>query len=64
MVRLVHHPFFDNFIILIIIMNTINLSVYDYRDREDDSEKNKRLERGGQLYTMIFTGELICKVIA
>ena len=34
MVRLVHHPIFDNFIILATMMNTFNLAVYEYDDRD------------------------------
>ena len=62
--RVIHHPFFDNFIILVIMMNTINLTLYDYSDRNDKTDNNISLEEVGRYYTVIFTIELIVKVIA
>ena len=34
LVKLIHHPVFENFIILCIAINTFNLAIYDYNDRD------------------------------
>ena len=63
-VRMVHHPFFENFIILVIFANTFDLAVYDYNDRDDLTQHNQLLEKASKVYTIIFTVELVVKVIA
>ena len=63
-VRMVHNPFFENFIILCIAFNTIDLAIYDYNDRDDKTEFNRALEWFSKLYTIVFTIELLLKVIA
>ena len=39
-VHTVHNPFFENFIILVIGLNTLGLAIYDYNDRDDKTEWN------------------------
>ena len=36
--------FFENFIILLIFLNTVVLTIYDYNDRDNLTEWNQRLE--------------------
>lgn len=38
---------FENFIILLIFANSIILAIYDYEDRDNLTEYNKRLESIG-----------------
>ena len=40
LVHFIHHPIFENFVILCIAMNTFNLAIYDYNDRDAHLELN------------------------
>ena len=64
MVSAIHHPIFENFIILCIAMNTFNLAIYDYNDRDAEMQLNQRLEYFNKAFTVVFVFELIIKVIA
>ena len=55
---------FENFIILLILLNTIVLAIYDYSDRDNLTEWNKRLEAIGGVFTILFAVELVLKVVA
>ena len=64
MVKLIHHPVFENFIILCIAINTFNLAIYDYNDRDALLQLNRRLEYFNIVFTGVFTFELVIKVMA
>lgn len=58
------NPWFDNFIILLILANSIMLAVYDYADRDNKEPRNQLIETLGQIFTWIFTVEALIKIIA
>jgi hypothetical protein len=41
---IVEHKAFDNLILLLIALNTVQLGIYDYNDRENCSPYNDALE--------------------
>ena len=45
-------------------MNTFNLAIYDYDDRDAELPLNQRLEYSNKVFTVVFVFELIIKVIA
>ena len=49
---------------VMIFFNSIFLAAYDYSDRTDSSLRNKILNLGGRIFTVLFTIEAMCKVIA
>lgn len=55
---------FENFIILLIFMNSIILAVYDYNDRDNRLPHNQLLERIGQVFTILFAIEMVLKILA
>jgi hypothetical protein len=55
---------FDNFIILMIFVNSMALAIYDYNDRDNTSYFNKQLEKLGLLFSIVFTIEAVVKIIA
>jgi len=61
-IALIVHPYFDNFILLCIIVNSISLSFFDYSGR---SEKNNNIiEKLGYSFSVVFTFEAIVKIIS
>jgi Ion transport protein len=48
----------------LIFLNSMFLAVYDYNDRDDTSERNTILNIGGRIFTILFTIEGLCKIIA
>ena len=59
-----YYRLFEYFIVMIIIGNSLVLSMYDYSDRDSDSSYNKVLEKIQLSFTVIFTVESILKIIA
>lgn len=57
-------PWFDNFIITLILVNSIMLALFDYKDRDAITEHNQMIEFLGQIFTYIFTVECVIKIIA
>lgn len=49
---------------LLIFLNSMFLASYDYDDRDDTTLRNKALNLGGQIFTILFTAEGLCKVMA
>ena len=56
--------FFENFILLSILLNSILLALYDYSDRDSLTEYNQILDKIGMAFTGIFTMEFVLKTIA
>ena len=56
--------FFEYFIILIIVSNSLVLSMYDYSDRDSLKDYNKVLDKVQVSFTVIFTLECMLKIIA
>lgn len=63
-VYVICHPYFDNFIITMIFLNSVLLACYNYSDRENETEWNKIIENIGVIFTITFTIECFIKVIA
>lgn len=57
-------PGFDNFIITLILVNSIMLAVFDYEDRDALQPRNQLIETLGLIFTYIFTLEAVIKIIA
>ena len=55
---------FENFIILLIFANSVILAIYDYEDRDNLTDFNKNLELIGQVFTIMFTVEMVLKILA
>ena len=55
---------FENFIILLIFMNSIVLAIYDYNDRDNLLDHNQRLEKIGEVFTILFAMEMVLKILA
>lgn len=55
---------FDRFILLAILLNSIVLALYDYSDRNSTSSKNQTLDLIGNILTVIFLTEAILKILA
>ncbi len=47
-----------------IILNTINLSLYDYSDRDSLTTKNKILDKIDLVLTYLFVFEAVAKILA
>jgi len=52
------------FILLLILINSAGMLMYDYKDRENKQPYNKGLERVMDVTTGFFIGEAILKIIA
>lgn len=63
-VWLLCHPFFEGFIIFMILLNSLFLACYDYGDRENLSKWNKMIEKSGLIFTIVFSIEALFKIIA
>ena len=55
---------FENFIILLIFLNSLILALYNYDDRDNLTEWNQKLEGIGQVFTILFTIEMVLKILA
>ena len=55
---------FENFIILLIFLNSVVLAIYDYNDRDNLTSYNQKLEHIGQVFTIMFAGEMVLKILA
>ncbi len=48
----------------LIFLNSIFLASYDYSDREDTTLRNQVMNAGGRIFTIFFSIECACKIIA
>lgn len=55
---------FENFIIFLILFNTIVLAIYDYEDRDNLTTYNQKLEYIGEVLTILFAIEMTIKIVA
>ena len=55
---------FENFILILIILNSVCLVAYDYRDRHNCTNYNIYVERSMEIFTWFFIGEAVLKIIA
>ena len=54
---------FDRIVMLLIFVNSIFLSLYDYSDRDDNTKLNKIIGQSGTVFSIAFTVECVFKVI-
>jgi len=64
MIWLSEWKFFEWFVILCILGNSLCLALYDYSDRDSLTERNQILDLIGFVFTIIFTLEALIKIIA
>jgi hypothetical protein len=57
------HSVFDAVILLLIFANSIFLAVTDYSDRDNLTTRNKIVSDSGQVFTVVFTIECLCRII-
>lgn len=57
-------PMFDNFILIVIMINSVFMGAFDYEDREGKLLRNRFLDVGNQIFTVIFIIEFVIKIIA
>ena len=57
-------PLFEGGVILAIFLNTLVLAIYNYDDRDNDTEFNQLLESCGSFFTVLFAFECVTKIIA
>jgi hypothetical protein len=55
---------FTGFTTFIIILNSVNLSIYDYSDRDSLTSYNNVLNILNKIFTFMFLGESIIKILA
>ena len=58
------HPFFEWFILLVIILNTIKMPLYDYSDRDSNSFYNQIMDNLDAIFTAIYAVEAALKIMA
>ena len=64
LVNLTSSWIFENFILLLILINSVNLAIYDYNDRDNELPFNQKLEFAEKSFTVLFTIEMFLKVLA
>lgn len=55
---------FDYFIVVIILMNSVLLGMYDYSDKEDQTRNNQVIELLNKVFTLIYLFEAFIKILA
>ncbi len=60
----VHVRYFENFILLMIFVNSVAMALYDYNDRDSLTEHNQIIDKMNLIFTFIYTVEAILKIIA
>ena len=63
-VRFTCSDLFENFVILIIFINSVVLAIYDYNDRDNKLPWNQKLEIIGHVLTVLFSIEMTLKILA
>jgi len=56
--------YFNLLIILVILLNSIAIASFDYKDRKGETRWNKIIERVNNSLTIIFIAEFLIKVLA
>lgn len=64
LVWLIEWPYFENFILFCIFLNSISLAIFDYNDRSSLTTRNMILEQAGLVFNVIFTFECVAKITA
>jgi len=64
LVKLITWKYFEHFITFMIIVNSILLGMMDYSDTENKGWRNRLVQKCETIFTVIFTMEAFCKIIA
>ena len=64
MVWLIHWPWFERVILLLIILNSISLGLKNYTDTENVTPLNQKIDSFEIYFTSAFVIEAIVKIIA
>ena len=56
--------YYQLFILSVILMNSVELAAFDYSDRDCLTVRNKVLSKASNVFTIIFTGELVLEIIS
>ncbi len=56
--------FFEYLIVLIILLNSITLALYDYSDRDSTTRNNQILDLVNKAFSGLFILEAVLKVVA
>lgn len=59
-----HHKQFDNFILFLIIFNSILLGIYNYNDPENLTGLNQFIQGSEIYFVVLFAAECVIKIIA
>ena len=62
-VWLMKHPYFDRFVLTLIVVNSILLAFEDYVDPQQNSWRNKMVAAAEEPFLVLFTLEMVVKVI-
>ena len=55
---------FEYTILMVIVCNSVALSLYDYSDRESLTRRNQVIDNSNKAFTMIYAGEALLKILA
>lgn len=64
LIKIVDSRSFEYLIILVIVMNSITLAMYNYEDRDSNGRFNQIIDQTNLVFTCIFIGEGLLKVLA
>lgn len=64
MIMLIRWKYYDYFMILSIIGNSLCLAITDYTDDANITPRNQVLDKVDQIFTAVYTCEAILKILA
>jgi hypothetical protein len=63
-IKITNSKYFDLFIIIVIIVNSILLGIYDYENQDSSSVRNEIVNYAEPFFIFVFTLEAALKIIA
>ncbi len=64
MIKIVDSKHFESLMVVVIILNSLSLSLYDYSDRDSNTQFNQILDLTNVIFTGVFIFEASVKIIA
>ena len=64
LVWITQSPIFENFIVFLILLNSLFLGIKDYTDKNNVTDRNRFIENMEPFFTWVFLGECVSKIIA
>ena len=49
---------------MLIFLHSVALAVYEYDDRDHEEEWNQKLEKIGEVFTILFAVEMVLKILS